>query len=41
MKMMNVVLEALEKCMREYNKTFGTGFNKDTFDAYRKDISKE
>lgn len=31
--------EALEKCMREYNKTFGTGFNKDTFDAYRKDIS--
>lgn len=32
--------EALEKCMREYNKTFGTGFNKDTFDAYRKDISK-
>lgn len=32
--------EALEKCMREYNKTFGTDFNKDTFDAYRKDISK-
>lgn len=32
--------EALEKCMREYNKIFGTGFNKDTFDAYRKDISK-
>lgn len=32
--------EALEKCMREYNKTFGTEFNKDTFDAYRKDISK-
>lgn len=32
--------ETLEKCMREYNKTFGTGFNKDTFDAYRKDISK-
>ena len=32
--------EALEKCMREYNKTFGTGFNKDTFDAYRKDVSK-
>ena len=32
--------EALEKCMREYTKTFGTGFNKDTFDAYRKDISK-
>lgn len=32
--------EALEKCMREYNKTFETGFNKDTFDAYRKDVSK-
>ena len=26
--------------MREYNKTFGTDFNRNTFDAYRKDISK-
>ena len=28
--------ETLEKCMREYNKTFGTGFNKDTFQRYFK-----
>ena len=33
-------MEALEECMREYNKTFGTAFNRNTFDAYRKDISK-
>lgn len=33
-------MEALEECMREYNKTFGTDFNRSTFDAYRKDISK-
>lgn len=33
-------MEALEECMREYNKTFGTDFNRNTFDAYRKDISK-
>lgn len=26
--------------MSEYNKTFGTDFNRNTFDAYRKDISK-
>ena len=32
--------EALEQCIQEYNKTFGMDFNKDTFDAYRKDISK-
>ena len=32
--------EALKKCMMEYNKTYGTDFTTDTFDAYRKDISK-
>lgn len=32
--------EALEQCIQEYNKTFGMDFCKDTFDAYRKDISK-
>lgn len=32
--------EALKKCMIEYNKTYGTDFTIDTFDAYRKDISK-
>ena len=32
--------EDLEKCMKEYNKEFGTNFNRFTFEAYRKDISK-
>ena len=32
--------ELLERIMDDYNGTFGTGFKTDTFDAYRKDISK-
>lgn len=31
--------EELEACMKVYNKTFGTDFDRNTFDAYRKDIS--
>lgn len=30
----------LEECINDYNVTFGTSFSVDTFDAYRKDISK-
>lgn len=29
----------LEECMRDYNAMFGTSFNLDTFDEYRRDIS--
>ena len=32
--------ELLERCMKDYNEIFGTAYNLDTFDAYRKDISK-
>ncbi len=32
--------ELLENCIKDYNDMFGTAFSTDTFDAYRKDISK-
>lgn len=32
--------ELLERCMNDYNDQFGTAFNLETFDAYRKDISR-
>ena len=32
--------EILSRCMEDYNAMFGTSFSLDTFDAYRKDISK-
>ncbi len=32
--------ELLDRVMRDYNGLFGTAFDLDTFDAYRKDISK-
>lgn len=32
--------ELLERCIQDYNAMFGTAFAIDTFDAYRKDISK-
>lgn len=32
--------EILSRCMEDYNAMFGTTFSLDTFDAYRKDISK-
>lgn len=32
--------ELMERCMKDYNAMFGTSFNLETFDAYRKDISK-
>ncbi|MGN0514703.1 MAG: type I restriction endonuclease subunit R [Lachnospiraceae bacterium] len=32
--------ELLERCMKDYNKIYGTAFTLDTFDAYRKDIAK-
>ena len=32
--------ELLDRCIRDYNGMFGTGFAVDTFDAYRKDIAK-
>lgn len=32
--------ELLERCMNDYNEQFGTAFNLETFDAYRKDISR-
>lgn len=30
----------LEECMQDYNEVFGTSFDIDTFDGYRKDIAK-
>lgn len=33
-------MEALERCMNDYNAIFGTSFSLDTFDGYRKDIAK-
>ncbi|MCR5786399.1 MAG: type I restriction endonuclease subunit R [Acholeplasmatales bacterium] len=32
--------ELLKECIKDYNNLFGTSFTLDTFDAYRKDISK-
>ena len=32
--------EILSRCMNDYNKLFGTSFSLETFDGYRKDISK-
>lgn len=32
--------ELLKECMADYNKMFGTSFELDTFDGYRKDIAK-
>ena len=32
--------EIMSRCMEDYNQMFGTSFSIDTFDAYRKDISK-
>ncbi|WP_026492873.1 type I restriction endonuclease subunit R [Butyrivibrio sp. XPD2002] len=32
--------ELLQRCMDDYNKLFGTSFDLDGFDGYRKDISK-
>ena len=32
--------EIMSRCMGDYNQMFGTSFSIDTFDAYRKDISK-
>lgn len=32
--------ELLNRCITDYNQMFGTAFGLDTFDAYRKDISK-
>ena len=32
--------EIMSRCMQDYNAMFGTTFSIDTFDAYRKDISK-
>lgn len=32
--------ELLDRCIQDYNQMFGTAFGLDTFDAYRKDISK-
>lgn len=32
--------EYLRECMDDYNRTFGTEYAPDTFDAYRKDIAK-
>lgn len=32
--------ELLDRCIEDYNQMFGTAFGLDTFDAYRKDISK-
>ncbi len=32
--------ELMSRVMRDYNEMFGTSFDLDTFDAYRKDISK-
>lgn len=32
--------ELLERCMDDYNQLYGTAFNLDTFDGYRKDITK-
>ncbi len=32
--------ELLERCMHDYNDLFGTSYELDNFDAYRKDISK-
>ena len=33
-------VELLSRCIRDYNETFGTSFDVDTFDSYRKDIAK-
>ena len=33
-------IELLSRCIADYNQIFGTAFSVDTFDAYRKDISK-
>ena len=32
--------ELLQRCMKDYNETFGTAYDIDKFDAYRKDIAK-
>lgn len=32
--------ELLLRCMKDYNETFGTAYDLDKFDAYRKDIAK-
>ena len=32
--------ELLSRCIADYNATFGTSYSLDTFDAYRKDITK-
>ena len=32
--------ELLSRCIQDYNNTFGTSYALDTFDAYRKDITK-
>ncbi len=32
--------ELLQRCMKDYNETFGTAYDLDKFDAYRKDIAK-
>lgn len=32
--------DSLERCIKDYNEMFGTSYSTDTFDAYRKDISK-
>lgn len=32
--------ELLERCMQDYNKMYGKAFTVDTFDSYRKDITK-
>ena len=32
--------ELLSRCIEDYNKMFGTSYSIDTFDAYRKDITK-
>ncbi len=33
-------IELLSRCIKDYNGTFGTSFSVETFDAYRKDITK-
>jgi len=33
-------IELLSRCIKDYNEQFGTSYDVDTFDAYRKDITK-
>ena len=33
-------MELFSRCVEDYNEIFGTSFDTDTFDAYRKDITR-